>query len=107
MKILLIEDLLSFFAVRTKTITRISIADIMTDDMLIEWYKIVLANKLRVDSLKGFGYFESEFSHGYIMSSRIYNKKSLMVIEYHLQQRKIDLSRNNEINILKNTVYNR
>ena len=107
MKILIIDDLSDFFAVRIKTLTRIAIADIMPDIMIIEWYRKVLANKLKVDSLKGYGYFESEFSHGYIMSSRLYNNKALLVIEYHLEQRRIDISRLSDIKTLRNKVYNR
>ena len=105
MKILIIEDLSDFFAVRKKTLTRIAIADIMPDQMLIEWYRKVLANKATVDSLKGIGYFESDFSHGYIMASRLYNDKALLVIEYHLEQRKLDISRFRDIKSLKNKIY--
>ena len=107
MKILILDDISDFLAVRKKTLTRIAIADIMPDEMLIEWYRKVLANKSRVDSLKGFGYFESEFSHGYIMSSRFYNYKALLVIEYHLELRGIEISKYRDIKNLKNKIYSK
>lgn len=104
MNIILIQDISDFLAVRKKTLTRIAIADIMPDEMLIEWYKKLLANKLTVDSLKGIGYFESEFSHGYVMSSRFYNNRALLVIQYNMEQRKIEPFKFRELKILNQLI---
>ena len=97
----LLRDLSDYFAIRTKTITRIAIADIMNDKMLLEWYKKVLANMVCIDSLVGIGYFESEFSHGYIMASRFYNKRAIEIINYNLDKRNINLNKYNDITLLK------
>ena len=49
------QDLNDYFAVRTKTLSRIAIADIMDNNMLIRWYSKIFDSYLLVKDLKGFG----------------------------------------------------
>ena len=90
-------DLNDYFLVKTKTISRVAIADIMDNEMLLRWYKKVLDNQASLKPLRGFGYFESEFSHGYVMASRRFNKIALEVIRFQLRLRKLDKSRNRSL----------
>ncbi len=90
-------DLSDYFLVKTKTISRVAIADIMDNAMLLRWYKKVLDSQASLKTLKGFGYFESDFSHGYVMASRRFNKIALEVIRFQLKLRKIDKSNNRNL----------
>ncbi len=101
MKIPLINDMSDYLLVRKKTFTRIAIADIMDDKMLLKWYRKVLDNQSSLFSLKGFGYFESEHSHGYVMASRRFNKIALDVIRFQLELRKINIRNNRQLSILE------
>ena len=92
-------DLSDYFLVKTKTISRVAIADIMDNDMLIRWYKKVLDSQFSLKSLKGFGYFESDFSHGYVMASKRFNRIALDVIKFQFKLRKLD--RRNNRNLLE------
>ena len=59
------QDFNDYFAVRTKTISRIAIADIMDNSMLIRWYSKIFDSYIG-KRLERLGYFESDFSHGYV-----------------------------------------
>ena len=80
------QDLNDYFAVRTKTISRIAIADIMDNSMLIRWYGKIFDSYLLLKDLKGFGYFESDYSHGYVQATFRFNKP-LEVIRFQLDLR--------------------
>ena len=97
----LILDLSDYFLVKTKTISRVAIADIMDNEMLFRWYKKVLDSQASLKNLKGFGYFESDFSHGYVMASRRYNKIALDVIRFQLKLRNLDKTNNRNLFKLK------
>ena len=100
LKIPFIQDLSDYFVVRTKTITRIAMADIMENEMLFKWCKKIIDNQSIIYNLKGFGYFESEFSHGYIMASRRFNKMAIEVIQFQFDLRKINTNNNKRLSLL-------
>ena len=95
------QDLNDYFAVRAKTISRIAIADIMDNDMLIRWYSKILDSYLLVKDLKGFGYFESDFSHGYVQATFRFNMIALEVIRFQLDLRELNKKNNREIAIIE------
>ena len=51
------QDISDYYAVRTKTISRIAIADIMDNNMLLRWYSKIFDSYLLVKDLKGFWIF--------------------------------------------------
>ena len=95
------QDLNDYFAVRTKTLSRIAIADIMDNSMLIRWYSKILDSYLLVKDLKGFGYFESDFSHGYVQATFRFNMIALEVIRFQLDLRELNKKNNREIAIIE------
>ncbi len=100
------QDINDYFAIRTKTISRIAIADIMDNTMLIRWYSKILDSSLLIKDLKGFGYFESDFSHGYLQATFRYNKLAIEVIKFQLDLRGISANNNREISIIEKTLVN-
>ena len=98
------QDLNDYFAVRAKTISRIAIADIMDNNMLIRWYSKILDSYLLVKDLKGFGYFESEFSHGYVQATFRFNQLAIEVIRFQLNLRGLDKKNTREILIIETTM---
>ena len=101
------QDLNDYFAVRTKTISRIAIADIMDNSMLLRWYSKILDSYLLVKDLKGFGYFESEFSHGYVQATLRFNKLALEIIRFQLDLRGLNKRNTREISIIETTLKER
>jgi len=95
------QDLNDYFAVRTKTLSRIAIADIMDNSMLIRWYGKIFDSYLLVKDLKGFGYFESDFSHGYLQATFRFNKLALEVIRFQLELRGLNKRNTREISIIE------
>ena len=95
------QDLNDYFAVRTKTLSRIAIADIMDNSMLIRWYGKIFDSYLLVKDLKGFGYFESDFSHGYLQATFRFNKLALEVIRFQLELRGLNKRNSREISIIE------
>ena len=100
------QDLNDYFAVRTKTLSRIAIADIMDNSMLIRWYGKIFDSYLLVKDLKGFGYFESDFSHGYVQATFRFNKLALEVIRFQLDLRGLNKRNTREISIIEGTMKN-
>ena len=100
------QDINDYLTVRTKTISRIAISDIMDNNMLIRWYSKILDSYLLVKDLKGFGYFESEFSHGYVQSTFRFNKIAIKVIKFQLELRGLNSMNNREIAIIEKTFIN-
>ena len=98
------QDLNDYFAVRTKTISRIAIADIMDNSMLIRWYGKIFDSYLLVKDLKGIGYFESEFSHGYVQATFRFNKLALEVIRFQLDLRGLNKKNTREISMIESTM---
>ena len=98
------QDLNDYFAVRAKTISRIAIADIMDNSMLIRWYSKIFDSYLLVKDLKGFGYFESNFSHGYLQATFRFNKIALEVIRFQLGLRGLNKRNTREILIIESTM---
>ena len=98
------QDLNDYFAVRTKTISRIAMADIMDNSMLIRWYSKILDSYLLVKDLKGFGYFESDFSHGYVQATFYFNKIALEIIRFQLDIRGLNKRNTREISIIESTL---
>ena len=98
------QDLNDYFAVRTKTISRIAIADIMDNSMLIRWYSKIFDSYLLVKDLKGFGYFESDFSHGYLQATFRFNRLALEVIRFQLELRGLNKRNTREISIIEATM---
>ena len=98
------QDLNDYFAVRTKTISRIAIADIMDNSMLIRWYSKVFDSYLLVKDLKGIGYFESDFSHGYVQATFRFNKLALEVIRFQLDLRGLNKKNTREISMIESTM---
>ena len=98
------QDLNDYFAVRTKTISRVAIADIMDNSMLIRWYSKIFDSYLLVKDLKGFGYFESDFSHGYVQATFRFNKLALLVIRFQLELRGLNKRNTREIYIIEETM---
>ena len=98
------QDLNDYLAVRTKTISRIAIADIMDNSMLIRWYGKIFDSYLLVKDLKGFGYFESDFSHGYVQATFHFNKLALEVIRFQLNLRGLNKRNTREISIIESTM---
>tara|TARA_Y100001968_G_C19191218_1_gene635260 strand:- start:187 stop:513 length:327 start_codon:yes stop_codon:yes gene_type:complete len=95
------QDVNDFFAVRTKNLSRIAMADIMDNSMLIRWYSKIFDSYLLVKDLKGFGYFESEYSHGYVQATFRYNKLALDVIRFQLNLRGLNKRNTREISIIE------
>tara|TARA_Y100001968_G_C19205822_1_gene642251 strand:+ start:539 stop:883 length:345 start_codon:yes stop_codon:yes gene_type:complete len=98
------RDFNDYFAVRTKTISRIAIADIMDNSMLLRWYSKILDSYLLVKDLKGFGYFESDFSHGYLQATFRFNKLALEVIQFQFNLRGLNKRNTREISIIEATM---
>tara|TARA_B100001029_G_C14940125_1_gene382717 strand:- start:362 stop:688 length:327 start_codon:yes stop_codon:yes gene_type:complete len=98
------QDLNDYFAVKTKTMSRIAIADIMDNSMLIRWYSKLFDSYILVKDLKGFGYFESEFSHGYLQATFRFNKLALEVIQFQLDLRGLNKRNTREISIIEETM---
>ena len=95
------QDLNDYFAVRTKTLSRIAIADIMDNSMLIRWYSKIFDSYLLVKDLRGFGYFESSFTHGYLQATFRFNKLALEVIRFQLELRGLNKRNTREISIIE------
>ena len=95
------QDINDYLAVRTKTISRIAIADIMDNGMLIRWYCKIFDSYLLVNDLKGFGYFESDFSHGYLQATFRFNKLAIDVIQFQLDLRGLNKRNTREIAIIE------
>ena len=100
------QDLNDFFAVRTKTISRIAIADIMDNSMLLRWYSKIFDSYLLVKDLKGFGYFESDLSHGYVQATFRFNRLALEVIKFQLDLRGLNKRNTREISIIEGNMKN-
>ncbi len=98
------QDINDYFAVRTKTLSRIAIADIMDNNMLIRWYSKIFDSYILVKDLKGFGYFESDFSHGYIQATLRFNKLALEVIRFQLELRGLNRKNTREISIIESSM---
>ena len=98
------QDLNDYFAVRTKTSSRIAIAYIMDNSMLIRWYSKIFVSYLLVKDLKGFGYFESDYSHGYLQATFRYNKLALEVIRFQLGLRGLNRRNTREISIIEDAM---
>ncbi len=98
------QDCDDYFSIRTKTMSRIAIADIMDDNMLIRWYSKILDSSLLIKDLKGFGYFESSFTHGYVQATFRFNKIAIEVIRFQLELRGINNRNNREISIIEKTI---
>ena len=98
------QDLNDYFAVRTKTISRIAMADIMDNNTLLRWYSKILDSYLLVKDLKGFGYFESDFTHGYVQATFRFNKIALEVIQFQLDLRGLNKKNTREISIIEATM---
>ena len=98
------QDLNDYFAVRTKTMSRIAIADIMDNSMLIRWYSKIFDSYLLLKDLKGFGYFESDFSHGYLQATFRFNKLALEVIRFQLDLRGLNKRNTREILVIETTM---
>ncbi len=98
------QDLNDYFAVRTKTMSRIAIADIMDNSMLIRWYSKIFDSYVLVKDLKGFGYFESDFTHGYVQATFRFNKLALEVIQFQLNLRGLNKRNNREISIIETSM---
>ena len=98
------QDLSDYFAVRTKTISRIAIADIMDNSMLIRWYSKIFDSYLLVKDLRGFGYFESNFSHGYLQATFRFNKIALEVIRFQFELRGLNKKNTREISIIESSM---
>ena len=98
------QDLNDYFAVRTKTISRIAIADIMDNSMLIRWYSKIFDSYLLVKDLKGIGYFESDFTHGYLQATFHFNKLALEVIRFQLDLRGLNKKNTREISMIEATI---
>tara|TARA_Y100001968_G_scaffold320054_1_gene352489 strand:+ start:362 stop:691 length:330 start_codon:yes stop_codon:yes gene_type:complete len=95
------QDINDYLAVRTKTICRIAIADIMDNGMLIRWYSKIFDSYLLVKDLQGFGYFESDLSHGYVQATFRFNKLALEVIRFQLDLRGLNKINTREISIIE------
>ena len=95
------QDLNDYFAVRTKTLSRIAMADIMDNSMLIRWYSKIFDSYLLVKDLKGFGYFESVYSHGYVQATFRFNRLALEVIRFQLDLRGLNRRNTREISIIE------
>ena len=98
------QDINDYLAVRTKTLSRIAIADIMDNSMLIRWYSKIFDSYLLVKDLKGIGYFESDFSHGYLQATFRFNKLALEVIQFQLELRGLNKRNTREISIIEATM---
>ena len=98
------QDINDYFAVRTKTISRIALADIMDNSMLIRWYSKIYDSYLIVKDLKGFGYFESDFSHGYVQATLRFNKLAIEVIKFQFDLRGLDKRNTREISIIERSM---
>ena len=98
------QDINDYLAVRTKTLSRIAIADIMDNSMLIRWYSKIFDSYLLVKDLKGIGYFESDFSHGYLQATFRFNKLALEVIQFQLDLRGLNKRNTREISIIEATM---
>ena len=98
------QDINDYLSVRTKTISRIAIADIMDNNMLIRWYSKIFDSYLLVKDLKGFGYFESVFSHGYVQATFRFNKIAVEVIRFQLELRDLNPKNNREISIIEKSI---
>ena len=98
------QDINDYLAVRTKTLSRIAISDIMDNNMLIRWYSKLLDSYLLVKNLKGFGYFESEFSHGYVQATFRFNELAMKVIKFQLDLRGLNSRNTREISIIEKTL---
>ena len=91
------KDITDYLDVRTKTMSRIAIADIMDNKMLIRWYSKILDSTILLKELKGFGYFESSFTHGYLQATFRFNKIAIEVIKFQLELRGLNAKNNREI----------
>ncbi len=100
------QDIDDYFTVRTKTISRIAIADIMDDNMLIRWYSKILDSSLLVKDLKGFGYFESKYTHGYVQATFRFNKIAIEVIRFQLELRGLNPKNTRDISIIEKRIGN-
>ena len=95
------QDIDDYLTVRTKTISRMAIADIMDNNMLLRWYSKIFDSYLLVKDLKGFGYFESSFTHGYVQATFRFNKIAIEVIRFQLELRGLNTSNTREISIIE------
>ena len=102
----IVRDLNDYFAVRTKTLSRLVIAVIMDNSMLIRWYSKIFDSYLLVKDLKGFGYFESDYSHGYVQATFRFNKLALEVIRFQLDLRGLNRRNTREISIIEDSMKN-
>ena len=98
------QDIDDYLTVRTKTISRIAIADIMDNNMLIRWYSKILDSSLLVKDLKGFGYFESSFTHGYVQATFRFNKLAIEVIRFQFELRGLNPRNTREISIIEKRI---
>ena len=95
------RDLNDYFAVRTKTMSRIAMADIMDNGMLIRWYSKIFDSYILVKDLIGVGYFESDYSHGYVQATFRFNKLALDVIRFQLDLRGLNKRNTREISLIE------
>tara|TARA_Y100000589_G_C26855229_1_gene507630 strand:+ start:397 stop:654 length:258 start_codon:yes stop_codon:yes gene_type:complete len=79
----IIQDLNDYHAIRTKTISRIAIAYIMDNSMLIRWYFKTFDSYLLVKDLRGFGFFESDYSRWCVQATFPFKKLALEVIPFN------------------------
>ena len=105
MKIIIpiIQDINDYLVVQRKTISRIAIADIMDNKMLIRWYSKILDSAILIKDLKGIGYFESEFSHGYLQATFYFNNLAKQVITFQLEMRNLNAKNSTEVAIIEKT----
>ena len=95
------QDIDDYFTVRAKTISRIAIADIMDDNMLIRWYSKILDSLILVKDLKGVGYFESNFTHGYLQATFRFNMIAIKVIRFQFELRGLNPRNTRDISIIE------
>ena len=73
----------------------------MDNSMLIRWYSKIFDSYLLVKDFKGFGYFESNYSHGYVQATFRFNKLALEVIRFQLDLRGLNRRNTREISIIE------
>ena len=69
--------------------------------MLIKSYCRIFDSHLLVKDLKGFGYFESDYSHGYVQATFRFNKIALEVVRFQLDLRGLNRRNTREIYIIE------
>ena len=79
-------------------------ADIMDNSMLIRWYGKIYDSYFLVKDLKGFGYFESDFTHGYVQATFRFNRLALQVIRFQFELRGLNKKNTREILLIERSM---